>query len=76
MCIRDRSKENGGTSEYATGEVVPIAVDVNQPIEIKKGETLILNIGQNIAGYNTITVSGPAGTQVLSLIHILLNAVL
>ncbi|WP_069986805.1 family 78 glycoside hydrolase catalytic domain [Massilioclostridium coli] len=58
------SKENGGTSEYATGEVVPIAVDVNQPIEIKKGETLILNIGQNIAGYNTITVSGPAGTQV------------
>ena len=58
------SKEEGGTSELPKGEVVQNPVDVTKPIEIKKGETLILNIGQNLAGYNVMTVSGPEGTQV------------
>ena len=64
----NQSVENGGTSELPKGEVVEIPVDVNGTIDLKAGETLILDLGQNMVGVPNITVEAEKGTT-LSLRH-------
>ncbi|MCI8497451.1 MAG: family 78 glycoside hydrolase catalytic domain [Clostridiales bacterium] len=54
----------GGESDLFYGEVVEHPVDVTKPISLKAGDRLILNLGQNHAGFNTLTVSGPEGTVI------------
>lgn len=54
----------GGDSDLFYGEVVEHPVDVTKPISLKAGDKLILNLGQNHAGFNTLTVSGPEGTVI------------
>ena len=64
----NQSVENGGTSELPKGEVVEIPVDVSGEIPLKAGETLILDLGQNMVGVPCITVEGSQGA-LLTLRH-------
>ncbi len=58
------SKANGGTSSYEMGEVIRKPVDVSGDIVLQAGETLILDMGQNMVGVTSIDVTGEEGTAV------------
>ncbi|MFC0560609.1 alpha-L-rhamnosidase [Halalkalibacter alkalisediminis] len=58
------STVNGGESPYEFGHAVTMDLDVNSDITLKKGETLIIDMGQNMAGVPNMKVSGNAGTTV------------
>lgn len=53
-----------GVSPYATGHAATTPVDVSKPIKVESGQTLILDMGQNMVGVPNITVSGEKGTTV------------
>lgn len=51
-------------SDLHFGEVVEHAVNLAQPITLQAGERLLLDLGQNIAGWNTLKISGAEGTKI------------
>ncbi|MEE1492477.1 MAG: family 78 glycoside hydrolase catalytic domain, partial [Massilioclostridium sp.] len=56
--------DQGGTSDYAYGNVVKHPVDVNGEISLKAGETLILDLGQNMVGVAHLKATGNQGTTI------------
>ena len=57
-----------GASSSAYGKINVISTKESGAVTLKKGETLLVDLGQNFAGWECFTVSGKAGT-VLSVRH-------
>ena len=51
-------------TEWSYGAVVEHPVDPDHDIALKAGDILVLDMGQNMVGYNQITVTGDEGTVV------------
>jgi alpha-L-rhamnosidase len=60
----EQSAQDGGESPYEFGHAETTKVDPNSTINLENGETLIIDMGQNMAGVPNIKVSGPKGSTV------------
>lgn len=60
----EQSIQNGGESSYDFGHAITTKVKPNSTIHLKAGETIIVDMGQNMAGVPNIKVSGDAGSTV------------
>lgn len=56
------SKDNG--SDYGTVNVVKDDYKANDVIELKKGQTVVYDLGQNMVGWPNITVKAPKEAQI------------
>lgn len=60
----EHSINNGGTSTYDYGHAITTNVNPKSNISLKAGETLIIDMGQNMAGVPNIKVAGTKGSTV------------
>ncbi len=60
----EKSIAGGGDSTYDFGHAVTSNVNVKKDISLKAGETLILDMGQNMAGIPNIKAAGAKGSTI------------
>ncbi|WP_404900436.1 family 78 glycoside hydrolase catalytic domain [Priestia filamentosa] len=60
----EQSSQNGGKSTYDFGHAVTTTLNPKSHISLKAGETLIMDMGQNMAGVPNIKLNGIKGSTV------------